>query len=280
MKSIDADVLAGYNRGVERGRLKRGLGLVEEARTRELLCQLLPPPPAVVYDIGGGYGEYAWFLADKGYQVHLFDLAQGNIAMSGELAADYPGRALAAAQVCDARSVPRADGSCDALLMMGPLYHIVDPAERAAALAEARRLLRPGGRLFAAAITRYATALWAATVFGRDNELLSEAAFCKMVAHELATGDHIRPADSAYHGMGRSYFHLPGEFCAELEAAGFGAVDLRGVVGPGWLAPCLDDRWDDPAYREGVLRLVRLLEKEDSLMGLSTHLLAICEKRA
>ena len=100
MKSIDPEVLAGYNRGIERGRLKSGLGLVEEARTRELLCELLPPPPAVVYDIGGGYGEYAWFLADRGYQTHLFDLAQGNIAISGELAARYPGRRLADAQVC------------------------------------------------------------------------------------------------------------------------------------------------------------------------------------
>ena len=36
----------------------------------------------LIYDIGGAYGEYAWWLASLGYEVHLFDLAEGNIAMS------------------------------------------------------------------------------------------------------------------------------------------------------------------------------------------------------
>ena len=59
MKSIDPKGLAGYNSGVEKGRLHRGLGLIEFARTKEILLEELPPPPAVIYDIGGAYGEYA-----------------------------------------------------------------------------------------------------------------------------------------------------------------------------------------------------------------------------
>ena len=63
MNMIDPKGLAGYNAGVEVGRLHRGLGLIEFARTKEILLAQLPKPPAVVYDIGGGYGEYAFFLA-------------------------------------------------------------------------------------------------------------------------------------------------------------------------------------------------------------------------
>lgn len=59
-RPIDKDVLAGYNAGIERNRLRTGIGLIEFERTKELLLEFLPKPPAVVYDIGGGYGEYAW----------------------------------------------------------------------------------------------------------------------------------------------------------------------------------------------------------------------------
>ena len=58
MKTIDSEVLAGYNSGREKGRLHRGLGLIEFERTKEILLEELPSPPAVIYDIGGGYGEY------------------------------------------------------------------------------------------------------------------------------------------------------------------------------------------------------------------------------
>ena len=87
MKSIDKEILAGYNAGIERGRLRTGIGLLEFARSKELLLRYLPKPPAVIYDLGGGYGEYAWWLASLGYRVHLFDLSEKNIAMAEELSA-------------------------------------------------------------------------------------------------------------------------------------------------------------------------------------------------
>ena len=231
MKSIDKDVLATYNSGAERNRLRTGIGLIEFERSRELLREYLPPAPATVYDIGGGYGEYAWWLSSLGYQVHLFDLAQTNIAMSSELSAEYPGCQLKAAEVADARNIDRPSGSADAVLCMGPLYHIAQREERLAALNECARLLRPGGVLCVAAITRYATLLWATTVFGAANRLLEEDAFMQMVETELRTGEHVRPADSAYRGIGRSHFHAPDELKGELSDAGFKDIKLHGVVG-------------------------------------------------
>ena len=76
-----------------------------------------PLAPAVIYDIGGGYGEYAWWLASQGYRVHLFDLSETNIRLSAELADEYPGSSLCAAEVADARSYrPRnRDGGCGAV---------------------------------------------------------------------------------------------------------------------------------------------------------------------
>ena len=94
MKSIDENVLNGYNSGIEKDRLRYNLGLVEFARTKELLLEYLPKPPAIIYDIGGGYGEYAWFLTSLGYEVHLFDISEKNIEMSKDLSIEYPGYLL------------------------------------------------------------------------------------------------------------------------------------------------------------------------------------------
>ena len=131
--------------GIERNRLRTGIGLIEFERTKERLLDKLPKPPAVIYDIGGGYGEYSWWLSSLGHEVHLFDLSETNIEMSEELADEYPDVCLKAAEVCDARSIPRTDKSADAILFMGPLYSITEYEERILAIKECYRLLKDEG---------------------------------------------------------------------------------------------------------------------------------------
>ena len=112
----------------------------------------------MIYDIGGAYGEYAWWLASLGYTVHLFDLSETHIAMSAELAAEYPGTKLASTRVCDTRAVPMPEKSADAVLLMGPLYSITEYEERILAVKESCRLLKDDGLLFSAAL--HPTACW------------------------------------------------------------------------------------------------------------------------
>lgn len=78
--------------------------------------------------------------------------------------------------------------------------------------------------------------------------------------------------------MGLAYFHTPEELKHEIEAAGFNGVDVRGVIGPCWLIRNLDEAWEDATKRETIMKVVRLLEKEESIMGLSTHFLSISLK--
>lgn len=275
METIDKEVLAGYEAGTERGRLRTDLGLIEFERTKELLKEHLPLPPATIYDIGGGYGEYSWWLASLGYEVHLFDLSRRNIEMSKELKEEYPGCALAASEVCDARNIPRPGKSADAVLLMGPLYHIVGREERLCAIRESKRLLKAGGLLFTAAITPYATLLWATTVFGTKNRLLEDKGFMNMVERELQDGEHIKPESGPYCGIGRSHFHSAKELREELSLGGFPETQVHGVVGGAWLAPELDKLWENPTAREALMETVRLLDGREDIVGLSTHLLGI-----
>ena len=265
MNLIDPNGLANYNAGIEVGRLHRGLGLIEFARTKEILLEELPTAPAVIYDVGGAYGEYAFFLAEKGYEVHLFDLAEEHIRLAkvNENAA-----ILADAAVADARSIPREDASADAILLFGPLYHIVEREERARCLAECRRLLKPGGKLFPANITCFSTALKYTECYDWRPVLDDEDAY-RAIESTVRTGHYTG------NEIGRVYFHRPEELRAEVAAAGFNDVDLRGVIGPAWIIRGLDESWHDPGKREAILRIVRLLEREESLMGFSTHFLSI-----
>lgn len=270
MKSIDPKSLAGYNSGVEKGRLHHGLGLIEFARTKEILLEELPPAPAVIYDIGGAYGEYAYWLASLGYEVHLFDLAEEHIRMAKDMAYNMPAQ-LKYAEVADARSIPRVDASADAILLFGPLYHIVEVDERRKCLEECRRLLKPGGKLFTANITCFATALKFTELYDRRPALDDDAIY-SMIETTVRTGLHTGGE------IGLMYLHRPDELRKEVVAAGFTDVELRGVIGPGWIVSNIDDVWPDPVKREAILRIVRLLEREESLMGFSTHFLSISRK--
>jgi len=281
MKPIDKTVLDGYNAGIEKDRLRTGIGRVEFERTKELLIEHLPKPPAVVYDIGGGYGEYAWWLASMGYEVHLFDLSEKNIAMSHELASEFKGATLAASEVCDAREVPRADKSADAVLLMGPLYHITEYDERIKAIEESKRLLRDGGVLFAAALTPYSVLLHCTTLYhleGRPKaNALDDERFLSMIERELKDGCHINPERSVFGGLGTSHLHTAKALREELVRGGFADIFVHGVMGGAWLAPNLDALMDDPKTRETLMRTVRMLDGHEEIIGLSGHLLAVCK---
>ena len=267
---MDPMGLAGYNAGAEEGRLHRGLGLIEFERTKELLLEHLPPPPAVVYDLGGAYGEYAFWLAEQGYEVHLFDLSETHIRMAEEHE-KVSGLRLAAAEVADAREIPRPDASADAMLLFGPLYHMTEAGERAACLAECRRLLKPGGMLATAHITPWAPMLDNVIHYDEDPRLDDDALFARL-AGTVETGRHRGKV------VGMMYFHRPAAAREEIASAGFAGVTLHGVIGPCWAVRNLNEIWHNTLKREAIMRVVRLLDSEESLMGFSTHFVSISRR--
>ena len=128
----------------------------EFAVSLRALEEHLPGPPATILDCGGGPGRYAITLAQRGYGVTLFDLSPELLAVARDKAtgADLT---LAGFEQGTATDLSRfADGQFDAVLLMGPLYHLLDEADRQRALAEAARVVKPGGPVFAAFIARYA----------------------------------------------------------------------------------------------------------------------------
>jgi ubiquinone/menaquinone biosynthesis C-methylase UbiE len=120
----DNEILRHYREANEASRLGIGWFQLEQARTQELVLRHIPAAPATVLDIGGGAGVYALWLASRGYQVHLIDLVPRHIEQASAASAKQPLYPLISAVVGDARRLEHADQTADAILLLGPLYHL------------------------------------------------------------------------------------------------------------------------------------------------------------
>ena len=266
--TLATPVRAYYDNAPEAQRLAAGPGQLERARTQELIERFLPPAPRVVLDVGGGPGVYAQWLAERGHEAHLIDPVPRMVDQARARGG------IASCTVGDARRLDWPDGSADAVLLLGPLYHLQDAADRDAALREAFRVLKAGGALFAAGISRFASAL-----DGLARDLLVDPVFAAIVERDLAEGRHDNPTDNLEY-FTTAYLHRPDELGAEVERAGFRLRGVFGLEGPAWLLPDFEARWRDEARRGQLLQVLRQLETEPSLLGASAHLLAVAHRPA
>jgi SAM-dependent methyltransferase len=221
--------------------------------------------------VGGAAGAYAFWLAGLGYQVHLLDPVERLVDVARERNRTA-GAPLASTQVGDARDLPFPDGSADVVLLLGPLYHLPSADDRARALGEASRVLKTGGRLFAACITR-----WASLMDGLAHDYLADPEFVAIMEEDLVSGQHRNEAERPGY-FTTAYFHRPEEFEAELSASGLELEGIFGLEGPAFLLADFEERWADHRRRADLLRTAREIESEPSLRGLSPHLLGVCGK--
>ena len=205
-------------------------------------------------------GVYAEWLAQLGYQVELLDPVPKHVEQASR---------VCPARLGDARSLPFADTSADAVLLLGPLYHLTTFGDRLTALREARRVLRPGAPLFAAAISRFASLM-----DGLMRGLIDDPAFPPIMLRDLDDGQH-RNVTGNPEFFTDAYFHRPADLRREIQEAGFSDVAVFGVEGPVWVAPDFPARWENPEKRAQLLDLARRVEREEEILGLSLHLLAV-----
>jgi SAM-dependent methyltransferase len=266
--SLDTDdgeaMQAYYALGQERDRLSEGLGRVEYLRTVEVVSRTLPAPPAIVADIGGGPGRYTDWLLEAGYSVVHRDLVTDHVEQVRARHADRLGDLDAA--VGDARSLDLEDDTVDALLLLGPLYHLPREADRIRALQEARRVTRPGGPVNAAAITRWAARL--------DGILMKRAGVHLPIVLDLIddverTGRMPPVVEGGFTGS----THTPGQLRNEAEAAGLPVESLVNLEGVAVFLGDLDRRLEDPDERTLLLDTLRSVESVVELSGTGPHLL-------
>lgn len=267
---VDSRVLVYYGTEFdESDRLfgRSGQGLLEFERTQSIVRDRLAARSRII-DIGGAAGAHAAALAERGHEVLLVDPVPRHV----EAAAAH---GTFTAALGDARSLPIDDHTFDAALLFGPLYHLVARSDRLRAWSEAIRVVRPGGWVFAAAVSR-----------------LSALAWVTVIEPSIASADGDVPPDRSPmpekwrrmiedgagelgpRGFPGGHFHLADDLEQEALDAGLVGVRVVGVEGPGAQAIEIS-RSHEPDLVEAARTLAEAFESQPGLRDLSPHLLAM-----
>ena len=242
-----AEFYEGYNEG---DRLfDRPQGRLERARIQSLITRFMPPPPARVLDVGGAEGVHSEWMATRGWEVELFDLTPKHVEAASSVGTFK-------AELADARELPRDNEYADGVALLGPLYHLCAREDRMAALRESRRVLRPGGTLLAAAISRY-------RFMYEPHPLRDGAARLEFLKQIQSNEGRVVFGDGAEFN---AFYHLPHELKGEVEEAGFCDVRVLAVEGFGWPAGC------EPTAEN--LQALEILEETDAALGSTWHFVA------
>lgn len=214
-------------------------------------------PGAKILDIGAGPGAYSLHFAGRGYEVSALELSERNLEVLRSRI--VPGMPLEAVQG-NALDLSRyADDSFDVVLLLGPLYHLHRWEDRLRAIAEAKRVCKPGGKLFFAFIAN-------------DIVILTMQ---QIDPGYLLTGDFDRETfrldDFPF------VFHTVERSRALLTEAGISLIHEVASDGVSELLADLINAMDEETYQQYLRYHFYICEKPENL-GMSNHLLFVGEK--
>ena len=171
--------------------------------------------------------------------------------------------------VADARDLHAVSTTAfDAVLLMGPLYHLIFEEDRRAAVRQAADHLRNGGVLFSAHLSRMG-------VFG---DLMRRIpAWIEREEEVRSLLSHGRRPDNQPRGGFRGYFARVSEIRPLHEALGFQTIVLAGVEP---VISADDERYNklQAPQRDLWLDLLEEVSSDETIVGASQHLLYIGRK--
>lgn len=142
---------AAYDAGVEEeySRLDSTSAFRAEYQLMISMIEQYIRPGSVVYDIGSGPGRYSEFLLKRNCRVGAVDLSSRTLnALQNRIGSEERTNLLFVRQACASAKMNISPSSADAILLMGPLYHLTEREEREHAVMQAYELLKPGGVIF------------------------------------------------------------------------------------------------------------------------------------
>jgi len=263
-----SDIAASYDRSVEDEDSRLALHQLEYDLTWRYLKRYLPPAGSIL-EIGAGTGRYTLELCRRGYSVTAVDLSAA-LLQRCKLRLEVEGlHGQVQLVVADARDLHAVVGAAfDAVLLMGPLYHLVFEEDRRQAVRQAADRLRNGGLLFSAHLSRLG-------VFGDLMRRIPE--WIERGEEVRSLLDRGRRPDDQPRGGFRGYFARVSEIRPLHEARGLQTIVLAGVE------PAISA--DDESYnqlqaprRELWLDLLLEVSSDETTVGASRHLLYVGRK--
>lgn len=260
-----------YAQEGEANRLELEAFKLEGIRTKEIIERYILNNNLEIIDIGGGAGFYSFWLQEKGHHVTLVDMSPENIELVRKHT-EATGTVLREIATGDAVNLNFPDEQFDMVLLLGPLYHLTDRAERIQALAEARRVLKPKGILLSAVISRYAS-----LIDGFQRDLVFDNEFFNLLVNDLKTGLHLNETNNPEY-FTTAYFHTPNEIITEIAESGLKFEKLIPVESFGWMVRNFNEKEKDPGYMKKLLGTIRMVEMNEDLIAISPHIIAVARK--
>lgn len=266
-----SDIAAFYNSDPEREHARLERHQLEQDLTRRYLTEYLPSQGKIL-EIGAGTGRYTLGLAKQSYTIVAVDLSENLLAICKKVIIDNGLEKQVRFVVGDARDLKQVgEKDFDAVLLMGPLYHLVEEIDRVAALKQAFDKLKSGGVLFSSFISR----------FGIMGDLLRNVP--AWIENRMEVQSILENGKDPAHPRGsgfRGYFAKVPEVAALHEAIGFETLAVAGVE------PAISSEDNDSDYNklQGMQRQLWLdlfyrISTEPSILGASRHILYVGRKK-
>ena len=252
-------------------RLDLDIFRLEGLRTKEIIGKFLTKEALNILDIGGGAGFYSFWLTEQRHNVSLVDLSPKNIELADEYAKQHQ-LYLRSCKTGDATDLNFPEDQFDMVLLLGPLYHLTEEKERIKALSEAKRVLKSGGILLAAVISRYAS-----LIDGLKRNLITDDHFEKILINDLQTGIHLNDTDNDEY-FTTAFFHTPVQIRNEIIKSGLQVEKLVAVESVGWIVEDLNERSKNERYMNKIKKIITIVESNEDLISMSPHIIAIARK--
>ena len=255
----------------ERDRLLSAEGLLERVLTTRLLEPHLGTPGRAL-DLGGGTGPYSVWLAELGWDVTLADLSPELLAIAESSLP--PGTVREVVQI-DARDLSRwADATFDAVLSLGPMYHLTTASDRARAARELARVTRPGGLVAVALVPRYLS-VRRILALADERWQLADPAFVNRLLDDGVLENAVPARFTHVYGV------EPTDVAPFFESHGFSTVTLASTHG--FLTGVEDGfealRTEHPAAYTHLLDRVVATASDPGVLATTGHLLYVGRRR-
>lgn len=265
-----------YRNFDEKNRLQSSnSGRLEYEMTIDILDGALPAAGAIL-DLGGGAGAYAFPLAKKGYQVTLADISENLIRQAGEIKDTEGTKNIVSCDVVNATDLKiYKDGQFDAVLLLGPLYHLTEEEERQSCIREVHRVLKPGGIVVAAFIPYLSGSIGVFDrYFWHPNQVNSDN-----LRKVFDSGKFNNLQDV---GFQEGYYATSDEIEKLFESSGFGKLQTRSIRGIGYgkedAVYSLEDK--DRKMFETVISIINETAKDKAVVEMCGHAIYVGKREA
>ncbi len=159
----------------------------------------------------------------------------------------------------------------DIVLMLGPLYHLINRGERIRSLKEGYRVLKKDGILICSAIGRYTVMM-----YGYIYDSIDDPKFQSIVEGVLSAGIHRNQNVTDF--FTDSYFHRINNLEDEVQEAGLNILKSIGIEGPFWIFDDIEKHCNDTGKLNVMLKLIKMIESERDIIGASKHYIVVAKK--